>query len=299
MAMRTHICLDCRRLKAEEEVCDFDPDHRVADIAESLDEIAYQRPKRWWVEKLRGRLLFNMAFGVVAVVTFYGGFALLGAGLAEDIAWAITLGAALLVGFVASIPGFVLMLRSSGWSTVPWDKRIVAALERAADQLTLGPVQGAPEQVRPSGVEAVAGRVLGHERAKAPLSGRSCAAYEVSFRTRRWHGGPVVLCDGWTGGFRIETDGGNQVRVPEGRVRLVWRDVQAEEHDRSDGERFLESIHPSLMLRFDQVFEIRLHDSDAVVLYAETENQADPEGVSYREGRMVETVVGVPVVGIA
>ena len=93
----------------------------------------------------------------------------------------------------------------------------------------------------------------------------------------------MLLCEGWTDGFRVVTDGSDQVRVRQGRVQFVGGDTKGEEHDQSDGEWFL---------------EVRLHDGDEVVLHAEIENQPEAESASNRIGRLDSTVVGVSKVKI-
>lgn len=296
MEARNHLCLDCRRLLGDEESCDLDRAHRVIDLDVEHGKISSERPERWWIDRLRNTLQFNFNYVYPTVIAFFVGIVFILAAEGGYLpAWADNIGPTLILLLCLLGLGSVVLRQKSFGDGMPWNEYIVTALERYPDRLR---IQGAPEQKRPLDVEVVSGRVFGLERTTGPLSKSSCAAFEVSLLADRWHGGPVVLCNGWTRGFRVETATGEQVRVPEGRVRFARDGSQGEEHERSEGERLLERIHSDLTLSFDRVLEVRLREGDEVVLFAGTEDQADPEGVGYREGGIVATVVGVPVVRI-
>ena len=99
--------------------------------------------------------------------------------------------------------------------------------------------------------------------------------------------------DGWTDGFRVATDGGDQARVTKKRVRFLWSNSESEDHDRSDGERFQKSIHSELGLRFDRILEFLIHEGDEGGPLRRDRKSARSRKRVLSKNRLVESVVGV------
>jgi len=136
--------------------------------------------------------------------------------------------------------------------------------------------------------EMTVGRVIAGHAAPAPLSGRPCVAYGVALHHRSARPSTLIAQEASSGGFRIRTDDGRAIDVPDGAIVLAGGGDVIE----CDPERVrdylarlgLVGVRGERLIEFDEAREQRLGIGDRVAVFGALLGDLDRSGeVGYRD----------------
>jgi hypothetical protein len=145
----------------------------------------------------------------------------------------------------------------------------------------------------------------GEDHVKAPFSGVKCAAYGVVFRCRQGcRRYATTLRQSYTNGFDIETDSGEKIRIPPGRLHLDMIEADFVDNPSVAVDAFLSTIDPKHrhsddleIFPHDDVQELVLRPGDSVEVLGPVRDVVDgsAEPTGYRESAAtILSPTGIP-----
>lgn len=205
------MCLDCRTAVPDRAECECATGGALIPIADAGERAAL-------VEAVWGEVAAAEKLGLDGEIGRAGWTALVPlAGLAG-----IVLGR-VLTSPAIGIPATVVFILGAGlvawrrWSDNP---RLTGARPGGRPP-GLTPRGASRPRPRLSGRTAIRGVVVGGPTIDAPISERPCVGFDIELTSDAADESPIVLNDGATVGFAIETEAGEVVVVPPGRLVLA------------------------------------------------------------------------------
>jgi hypothetical protein len=165
--------------------------------------------------------------------------------------------------------------------------------------ITIRPKGARHPRPRLTGETAVEGIVRSETGMAAPLTGRSCVAFDIELINSRCDGASLIARDGATSGFCVETDDGRRIDIPRGHVFITGQRTWG---DRTKTRRYAKSLdstsvgHDATLFPFEDAREsiVRIGDRVALhtdIVFARESRTSDP----YREiSNRVYVPVGTP-----
>jgi hypothetical protein len=216
------------------------------------------------------------------------------------VGWAAMVPLAGLVGIILGrvftspsigIPATILFILGAGlvaWRRWDNNPRLTGA-RTGGRPPGLTPRGAARSRPQLSGRTAIRGVVGEGPVIDAPISERPCLGFDITLVNVRTEGSSVVLCDGATIGFAIETEAGEVVVVPPGRLVLSAPRLAG---DPFRARLYLAALDPlsessdvADVFPFEQAFESVLRPGDRVALHTGVRAVPDPSALPthYRE----------------
>ncbi len=292
---RNAICLNCRTLLREGEVCDVGPRHAVT----TLDKPGHDRlvDTVWGPPSKRHKLKAaakaggggGVAGGTADACGSASGCGDLGAGCGEAGGAGGEVFAILVVIVIAALAAIAVYF-------------IIAAIVRwvRARKNRPKPVGAVDRDKRLTG-RGIEGVVKAAGSLTSPLSGTECVAFGIKLVAKRSSHGKVMLRAAETSGFDVELNDGSHAHVPAGRILLapsrreteIRRDVVLDYLRRVDPHHTTEQYEDPIP--FDRGYEAVVKDGDRITLLGELRPALDPDGEqSYRHATTRLEFTGVP-----
>jgi len=273
---RQALCLDCRAALRAGEKCDAGLGHRVVDLRNG-DGREQLLTEVWGPPDVRRRLKQMAAAG--------------GAGAAGSSVGvpACELGCEALV----FDPGFGLVIMAIvGIFMLLYVATVKAkhAIEKRRNRPVPNGARVLPRMVR--GLPN-RGRIKAVEQEVRAVSGKRAAAFSLRLLRKKSHQSELMLSDGEGGGMTLETDSGETIIIPPGRLRLEAPEARLREAPAEGVGCYLDALNGDYLadpqelelIPYDRAEEATLRVGDRVEVRGRLERRADPtrEASGYRD----------------
>ena len=285
---RQAICLDCRAALPAGATCDGGLGHRVVDLRNGhgreqlLTEV-------WGPPDMRRRLKQMAAAGGAGAA----GSSLIVPGCelgCEALVFDAGIGLA-----VMAIVGLFMLLYVATVKTIH-------AVERRRNRPVPNGARILPRLVRG---HPNRGKIKRVDQEVQAASGRRAAAFGFRLLRKKSHQSELMLTDGEGGGMTLETDAGEALYIPPGRLRLEAPEARYKEVPTEGVKRYLDALDGDYLadpdelalIPHDRALEATLRVGDQVEVRGRLERRADPsrEAAGYRDGAAgILVPVGVP-----